>query len=95
MEMFRRFPVPLLGLDGIGAVLGWRWEALGGYWGCKTGGGGVCTPMLGATEVEVEEEWVWREDSKRGSHYCWLRRRLAAVEGLAVRSMTLRPKWCD
>ena len=41
--------------------------------------GGVSTQMLGATEVEVEEEWVWREDSKRGSHYCWLRRRLAGL----------------
>jgi len=58
----------------------------------KLGGGGKTAQVLGATEVEVEEERVRREDSKKGSHYCWLRRRLAAVEGLAMRSVTLRPR---
>ena len=46
----------------------------------EVGGGGLSTQVLGATEVEVEEEWVWREDSKKGSHYCWLRKRLIAVD---------------
>ena len=34
------------------------------YPGGGGGGGGLSTQVLGATEVEVEEEWVWREDSK-------------------------------
>ena len=47
---------------------------------CRTGGGGFPAQVLGATEVKVEEEWVCLEDSKKGSHYCWLRKRLIAVD---------------